>query len=83
MEHNLVDKPSTLRHQLSWKYDKGWINTELFEAWLWELFLEYAVSARPLLLLLDGHSTHYQPQMVCLAKERGVLLLCLLLYSGQ
>ena len=56
--------------------DKGWINTELFEAWLSELFLQFAVSARPLLLLLDGHSTHYQPQTVRLAKEHDVLLLC-------
>ena len=39
--------------------DKGWITTELFEGWLVEHFLQYAVSMRPLLLLLDGHSTHY------------------------
>ena len=39
----------------------GWINTELFEAWLSEHFLKHAVSARPLLLLLGGHSMHYQP----------------------
>ena len=37
--------------------DKGWINADLFEGWLVDLFLEYAVSARPLLLLLDGHVT--------------------------
>ena len=35
--------------------DYGWINTELFEAWMSEHFLQHAVSARPLLLLLDGH----------------------------
>ena len=44
--------------------DKGWINTDLFEWWLVEHFLEYAVSARPLLLLLDGHVTHYQPRVL-------------------
>ena len=49
--------------------DNGWINTELFEAWMSEHFLQHAVSARPLLLLLDGHSTHYQPQLLRLAKE--------------
>ena len=37
--------------------EKGWINTDLFESWFLELFLPSAVSARPLLLLLDGHST--------------------------
>ena len=57
--------------------DKGWINTELFEGWLSEHFLEHAVSARPLLLLLDGHSMHYQPQSVRFAKEHGVIMLCL------
>ena len=57
--------------------DKGWINTERFEAWLSEHFLEHAVSARPSLLLLDGHSTHYQPQSVRLAKEHGLIVLCL------
>jgi len=33
----------------------GWINTELFDEWLVEHFLETALSARPLFLLLDGH----------------------------
>ena len=44
--------------------DNGWINTDLFEAWLSEHFLEHAVSARPVLLLLDGHNTHYQPELL-------------------
>ena len=57
--------------------DNGWINTELFEAWMSEHFLQHAVSARPLLLLLDGHSTHYQPQILRLAKENDVIILCL------
>ena len=52
----------------------GWINSELFEAWFVEHFLEHAVSARPLFLLLDGHSTHYQPQVIRLARD----VLCLL-----
>ena len=39
--------------------------------------LEYKVSARSLLLLLDGHSTHYQPQSVRFAKEHGTIMLCL------
>ena len=39
--------------------DSGWITTELFESWLCNHFLKHAVSDRLLLLLLDGHSTHY------------------------
>ena len=55
----------------------GWINTDLFEAWFVEHFLENAVSARPLFLLLDGHSTHYQPQVLRLAHEHQCTILCL------
>jgi len=57
--------------------DSGWITTELFESWLCEHFLKHAVSERPSLLLLDGHSTHYQPQFVRFAGENQVFLLCL------
>ncbi len=55
----------------------GWINTELFEGWLIEHFIENAVSARPLFLLLDGHSTHYQPQVIRFARDHNVIMLCL------
>lgn len=57
--------------------DNGWINTDLFEAWLLEHFLQHVVCARPLLLLLDGHSTHYQPGVLRLAKEHDIIILCL------
>ena len=35
------------------------------------------MSARPLRLLLDGHSTHNQPEVVRLAREKKVIILCL------
>ena len=57
--------------------DSGWITTELFESWLTSHFLKHAVCERPLLLLLDGHSTHYQPEVVRYARSNKVLLLCL------
>ena len=57
--------------------EKGWITSELFEGWLFEHFLEHAVSCRPLLLLLDRHSTHYQPEVIRLARQNGVIMLCL------
>lgn len=57
--------------------DNGWIDTELFEGWLSEHFIQCAVPGRPLLLLLDGHSTHYQPRVVRFAKEHNVIMLCL------
>ena len=33
----------------------------------------YAPSARPLLLLLDGHSSQFEPSVLRLAAENGVL----------
>ena len=50
--------------------DSGWIITDLFESWLTDHYLEHAVGARPLLLLLDGHSIHYQPNVVQNARKR-------------
>ena len=35
----------------------GWIDMELFKLWFKKHFLEHAVSARPSLLLMDGHSS--------------------------
>ena len=51
--------------------------TEPFEGRLIEHFVEKAVSARLLFLLLDGHSTHYQPQAIRFAMEHDIILLCL------
>ena len=55
---------------------KGWIDAELFEQWF-PHFIRYAPSARPLLLLLDGHSSHYQLSLVQKAAENGVIIFCL------
>ena len=57
--------------------DKGWIITGLFESWFNDLFLPNAVGTSPLLLLLDGHSSHYQPNVVNLACKNEVIILCL------
>ena len=49
--------------------DSGWINSELFELWFMHHFLPHAPAARPLLLLLDGHSSHYNPAVIRKAAE--------------
>ena len=56
---------------------KGCIDSELFRGWMIDHFLKYAVSARPLLLLLDGHSSHYDPATLQFAREHDVIVLCL------
>ena len=53
---------------------KGWVDSELFRGWLVEHFLVHIVGAQPILLLLDGHSSHYQPQLIEYAKEFGVII---------
>jgi len=56
--------------------DKGWVDSELFRGWLEEHYLAHAVGARSILLLLDGHSSHYQPQLIEYAKKFGVIIFC-------
>ena len=55
----------------------GWIDMELFKGWFTNHFLQFAVTARPILLLLDGHSSHYNPEAVRHAKESDVILFTL------
>jgi len=57
--------------------DNGWMNGELFDLWFHNHFLCYVPSTRPLLLLLDGHSSHYNPTTVRKAAEEGVILFTL------
>ena len=56
---------------------KGWMDMSLFEKWFTRHFLRYAPSVRPLLLLLDGHSSHYSPVAVKMAAEENIILFTL------
>ena len=40
-------------------------------------FMKFASVSRPLLFLMDGHSSHFQPEVVRKAVEHGVVLFCL------
>ena len=55
----------------------GWMDMELFDIWFCNHFLRYAPATRPLLLLLDGHSSHYCPDTVRLAAKEQVILFTL------
>ena len=48
---------------------RGWMTQQLFKCWFERHFLRYAPAARPLLLLLDGHSSHYCPETLKLAQQ--------------
>ena len=53
------------------------MDKELFDVWFTNHFLRYAPCARPLLLLLDGHSSHYCPKTIRLAAQQQVVLFTL------
>lgn len=57
--------------------DNSWIDTHLFNQWFCYHVLKYAPSCRPLLLLLDGHSSHFQPAVVEMAAAEEVIIFCL------
>lgn len=56
---------------------KGWMDGVLFEQWFARHFLRYVPSSRPILLLLDGHSSHFSPRAVQLAAEEQVIIFTL------
>ena len=62
--------------------DTGWISAPLFSNWF-DHFLMHAVPGRPLLFLLDGHSTHYNPDIIAKAMEQNVIIFTLPLHSSQ
>ena len=57
--------------------NSGWMDGELFQQWFEQHFLRYAPATRPLLLLLDGHASHYSPSFIREAAGRGVIVFCL------
>ena len=55
----------------------GWIDSEIFEEWFERLFLTHIPPVRPVLLLLDGHCSHYQPSVIQKAANNGIVVFCL------
>ena len=55
----------------------GWIDMELFSAWFFDHFLKYVPMFRPLLLLLDGHASHYCPEVIKMAAKEKVIIFTL------
>ena len=55
----------------------GWMDGDLFAKWFNFHFLKHAPSERPILILLDGHSSHYSPKVIREAALAGVILFCL------
>lgn len=55
----------------------GWIDGDLFDLWFSRHFLSHAPPMRPLLLLVDGHSSHFQPSVIERAAKEAVIVFCL------
>ena len=56
---------------------KGWMGIELFGAWFQNHFLKYAPLERPIILLMDGCSSHFCPETIKLASSQMVILFAL------
>ena len=72
------DEVSGLRFSVS---DNGWVDQELFNFWLTDHFLPNVPSRRPDLLLLDGHSSHFEPYSIQFAREHQIVIFCLPLHT--
>ena len=53
------------------------MNRSLFTKWFFNHFLTYAPKIRPIILLMDGHSTHYCPDLIKQAATEKVILFVL------
>ena len=52
--------------------ETGWTNSVLFDSWFKKMFVRYAPASRPLILFMDGHSSHYCHET--LARENGIII---------
>jgi hypothetical protein len=56
---------------------KGWMDMELFDLWFKRHFLRYCPATRPILLLMDGHSSHYCLDTIKQAAEDDIVIFVL------
>ena len=56
--------------------ESGWVNSELYIEWF-KFFLKQMPPVCPVLLLQDGHASHISVELIELAKENNIRLLCL------
>ena len=56
--------------------NNGWIHQSLYLEWF-KFFLRNIPPARPVLIIEDGHSLHISMDVIKLAQENNMTLLCL------
>ncbi len=60
--------------------DNRWVDQELFNFWLTDHFLPNSTSQRPILLLLDGHSSHFESYSILQGNMILWFFVCLLIW---
>ncbi|XP_050400998.1 uncharacterized protein LOC126817869 [Patella vulgata] len=66
--------------------ENGWMDSELFSTWLRDMFIPEVVERgvrRPVVLFVDGHSTHLTLDACDLCRENGIVLYCLLEHASH
>ena len=63
--------------------DSGWMNADAFYFWVVNLFVPNLPVIRPVLLVLDGHSSYIDLRTGQFCKENNVILFCLPPHSSH
>ena len=66
--------------------ENGWMDSELFKTWLSDVFVKHLnekVVPRPVVLFVDGHSTHLTMEVSDICLENGIVLYCLLEHAAM
>lgn len=73
--------PSQCRYNCS---ESGWMESVHFVEWFDKIFIEYVKELDgPKLLVFDGHTSHISIELIELARENDVHLLCLPAHSSH
>lgn len=60
--------------------ESGWMDGDVFLSWFTQLFLpavKHLTGSGPVLLFLDGHHSHISLQLITVARNNNITLLCL------
>ena len=59
------------------KSESGWVDTDLFLAWLQKIFIKHCGMQRPVVLFMDGHASHVNIHVIDLCRANDIILFCL------
>ncbi|KAL8584634.1 hypothetical protein ACOMHN_002363 [Nucella lapillus] len=65
------------------KTPNGWITEEVFFTFLRDIFIPSLKSKRPVVLFVDGHSSHHSMAISTLCEENGIILYCLKAHASH